>query len=237
MALLAHITTDEDTAPIERLCRDFGVEDVTMLSGREINDPGTYLVLLNGLILGAHNIPNELVRMLRSMRRKGLAGEFVSFYKNEGVLFFISFFALNSLRFASDTHNFYFVPFLKGQKVVHIATDGGRICRPVIIVDEKTALPRLTQAHIEGLVVGTISIKDLLRQEVVEYIDVNEENNCLIAVTERELDLARKNGLKDDKMPFTHLEIDPMSLLGVVAGLIPYPHHNQSPRNTYQVRF
>ena len=86
MALLAHITTDEDTAPIERLCRDFGVEDVNMLSGREINDPGTYLVLLNGLILGAHNRPNELVRMLRSMRRKGLAGEFVSFYKNEGAL-------------------------------------------------------------------------------------------------------------------------------------------------------
>lgn len=123
-----------------------------------------------------------------------------------------------------------------GQKVVHIATDGGRICRPVIIVDEKTALPRLTQAHIEGLVVGTISVKELLRQEVVEYIDVNEENNCLIAVTERELDLARRNGLREDKMPFTHLEIDPMSLLGVVAGLIPYPHHNQSPRNTYQVR-
>ncbi len=119
---------------------------------------------------------------------------------------------------------------------MHIATDGGRICRPVIIVDEKTALPRLTQAHIEGLVVGTISVKELLRQEVVEYIDVNEENNCLIAVTERELDLARKNGVQHDKMPFTHLEIDPMSLLGVVAGLIPYPHHNQSPRNTYQVR-
>lgn len=30
------------------------------------------------------------------------------------------------------------------------------------------------------------------------------------------------------------MEIEPFTLLGVCAGLIPYPHHNQSPRNTYQ---
>ena len=34
----------------------------------------------------------------------------------------------------------------------------------------------------------------------------------------------------------THLEIEPFTIMGVVSGLIPFPHHNQSPRNTYQVR-
>jgi DNA-directed RNA polymerase beta subunit len=33
----------------------------------------------------------------------------------------------------------------------------------------------------------------------------------------------------------THLEIEPFTLLGACAGLVPFPHHNQSPRNTYQV--
>jgi len=204
LALLAHITTDEESAPIERLCRDLGVEDVCMMSGNEINSTGAYLIFLNGLLLGAHTRPRYLVKMLRTMRRQGQAGEFVSLYLHAG------------------------------QKSVHIATDGGRVCRPMIIIDEKTAIPRLKQCHIEGLVAGTITIRDLLRQGVVEYVDVNEENNCLIAVTERELELVRKEGVGTRKMAYTHLEIDPLTLLGVVAGLIPNPHHNQSPRNTYQ---
>jgi len=57
----------------------------------------------------------------------------------------------------------------------------------------------------------------------MEYLDVNEENNAFIAV--RESDINEHT---------THLEVDPMTILGVVSGLIPYPHHNQSPRNTYQ---
>jgi DNA-directed RNA polymerase III subunit RPC2 len=52
---------------------------------------------------------------------------------------------------------------------------------------------------------------------------VNEENNAFIALNEQEV-----------RQPTTHMEIDPFTILGVVAGLIPYPHHNQSPRNTYQ---
>lgn len=191
LALLAHITTDEDTKPIERLCYDLGVEDVLRLSGHEINSQNAWLVLLNGLILGIHTRPKTLVMNLRSLRRRGLAGEFVSLYLH------------------------------KEQRAVHIATDGGRVCRPLIIVDESTGLPRLKQEHIEALALGTIDVRDLLRQGIVEYVDCNEENNTLIAVTERYLEIARKQGLENLRMKYTHLEIDPFTILGVVGGVIP----------------
>lgn len=68
-----------------------------------------------------------------------------------------------------------------------------------------------------------MSFDDFLRKGLVEYLDVNEENDSYIALYE------------SDIVPTTtHLEIEPFTLLGAVAGLIPYPHHNQSPRNTYQ---
>jgi len=35
--------------------------------------------------------------------------------------------------------------------------------------------------------------------------------------------------------PYTHCELDPQAILGVAAALIPWPNHNQAPRNTYQV--
>jgi DNA-directed RNA polymerase III subunit RPC2 len=62
-----------------------------------------------------------------------------------------------------------------------------------------------------------------LHKGLVEYLDCNEENDCNIAMYEADIGTST-----------THLEIEPFTVLGAVAGLIPYPHHNQSPRNTYQ---
>jgi DNA-directed RNA polymerase III subunit RPC2 len=70
-----------------------------------------------------------------------------------------------------------------------------------------------------------MNFDQFLRMGLIEYLDVNEENDSFIALYENEM-------TKDT----THLEIEPFTLLGAVAGLIAYPHHNQSPRNTYQVR-
>lgn len=57
----------------------------------------------------------------------------------------------------------------------------------------------------------------------MEYLDVNEEDNCLIALTPEDIGPST-----------THLEISQHVILGIIAGVIPFPHNNQSPRNTLQ---
>ncbi|KAG6334311.1 hypothetical protein ID866_4776 [Astraeus odoratus] len=101
------------------------------------------------------------------------------------------------------------------------ASDGGRICRPLIIVEN--GYPKVTSEHTRQLKAGTLTFDDFLHKGLVEYLDVNEENDSHVALYESNI------------VPTTtHLEIEPFTILGAVAGLIPYPHHNQSPRNTYQ---
>ncbi|MGH0116485.1 UNVERIFIED_CONTAM: hypothetical protein FKN15_009618 [Acipenser sinensis] len=95
------------------------------------------------------------------------------------------------------------------------------IFRPYVNV--KKGNPAVTNKHIEELTQGYRNFEDFLHESLVEYLDVNEENDCSIALYEHMITKYT-----------THLEIEPFTLLGVCAGLIPYPHHNQSPRNTYQ---
>lgn len=82
---------------------------------------------------------------------------------------------------------------------------------------------KVTTADIKRLKNKEWNFDNFLREGLIEYLDVNEENDSLIAVYESEINYNS-----------THLEIEPFTILGAVAGLIPYPHHNQSPRNTYQ---
>lgn len=65
---------------------------------------------------------------------------------------------------------------------VHLATDGGRVCRPLIICD--AGVPRVKQHHIDALKEKRMRFSDFLKQGLIEYLDVNEENNALIALYE-----------------------------------------------------
>ncbi|KAJ4779813.1 DNA-directed RNA polymerase subunit beta [Rhynchospora pubera] len=197
LSLMTHVTTDEEEGPLISLCYSLGVEDLAHLSGEEIHAKDSYLVFFNGLILGKHTRPHTFANAMRRLRRSGKIGEFVSIFVHEK------------------------------QNCVYVASDGGRVCRPLIIADK--GISRVKEHHLKELQVGFRTFDDFLHDGLIEYLDVNEQNNALIALYEHEV------GREDiDRSAITHIEIEPLTLLGVVAGLIPYPHHNQSPRNTYQ---
>ncbi|XP_028968904.1 DNA-directed RNA polymerase III subunit RPC2 isoform X2 [Galendromus occidentalis] len=168
-----------------------GVQDVRLLCGAEFSHSHIYHVFHNGVIKGVIEDHRRFIEEVRQFRRKGFLSPYLSVYPNH-------------------IH-----------RCVYIVTDGGRFCRPFIIVENER--PRVTSEHLEDLNSHILNFQDFLDIGLVEFLDVNEENDALIAVYEKDI---------TDKT--THLEIAPFTILSACAGIIPFPHHNQSPRNTYQ---
>ncbi|CAB4492228.1 DNA-directed RNA polymerase II subunit RPB2 [Rhizophagus irregularis] len=98
--------------------------------------------------------------------------------------------------------------------------------------------------------------QELISNSVVEYIDAEEEETVMICMTPEDLASSRvfheTGEVKQEKAherdiaarvktdtnlkiyTWTHCEIHPSMILGICASIIPFPDHNQSPRNTYQ---
>jgi len=148
-------------------------------------------------------------------------GKLIGFHKDGEKLAY----SLRELRRSSKLHPHIGISIHQPEeedatKRLYVNCNAGRVLRPLIIIkDDKSAFsPDLLDKITKKL----ISWTDLIRMGVIELIDANEEENCYITFEEKH---AKKH---------THLEIFPSAILGAGASIIPYPEHNQSPRNTYE---
>ena len=116
---------------------------------------------------------------------------------------------------------------------IKVCNDSGRITRPLFRVKNNNIL--LTQQIMTELKENKLTWDDLLinckiNETVIEYIDAEEQGFSMIATKPKNITEISNNIIHK----YTHCEIHPSTIFGVVASCIPYPDHNQSPRNTYQ---
>jgi DNA-directed RNA polymerase II subunit RPB2 len=115
---------------------------------------------------------------------------------------------------------------------IRVCNDGGRLTRPLLRVKNNDILVK--KSYVNELNNNSLKWDDLLtncriEDAIIEYIDPEEQSWSMIAMKPTDLNLE-----KDQIKRYTHCEIHPSTIFGVLASCIPFPEHNQSPRNTYQ---
>ncbi|KAI9330089.1 DNA-directed RNA polymerase II subunit RPB2 [Obelidium mucronatum] len=221
MSLMSIVTVGSPSGPFIDHLEELTMETLEEVGGG-LNDATK--IFLNGCWVGLHRDPDSLVYQLRDLRRC---------YDVKPEISIVRDVAENELR---------------------LYTDAGRICRPLFIVDEETQKLKITKTHIEEVLQSDADQKftEFLTQGVIELIDTEEEETIMIAMSPDDLESARLAtlGIPEPRKErnrtersvtvsnltrnWTHCEIHPAMILGICASIIPFPDHNQSPRNCYQ---
>ena len=163
-------------------------------------------IFINGNWFGVTNSPKELTENLRKFRRTGDICQEVS------------------------------IVYDHIDNEIKINSDIGRVLRPLFLVEknkENKSKLKITKEDIKNLTnkVNITKFDDFVKIGKIEYLDVQEEEFSLIAMQKEDLSKVLRPNYYT---AYTHCEIHPSMILGVSASIIPFPDHNQSPRNLYQ---
>ena len=167
--------------------------------------PHATKIFVNGVWVGVHRDPAVLVSALREMRRQ------VDIDTEVGVVQDVR---LRELR---------------------LTTDAGRCCRPLFIVEgQRLKVRKRDVLALQAREETGYGWERLVERGCIEYVDVEEEETTMLAMSIHDLRAAREDPAGSYSDTYTHCEIHPAMILGVCASIVPFPDHNQSPRNTYQ---
>ena len=155
--------------------------------------------------------------MIFNGRWVGVTKKPVEFYNN-----------LKDKKYKGLIHIYTSITFNIGEQTIYIYNDSGRLVRPVYKVKNNKLV--VTKDIMEKVVNKELSWDDLvlsnqIPESVIEYIDSEEQKSSMVSMKYNEI---------YPKYNYTHSEIHPSTIFGVLASCIPFPEHNQSPRNTYQ---
>jgi len=201
LALMTVVTVASSTEPVRNYLDNLGIERLEDISSQVIY--GKAKIFVNGDWVGIYDKPNELYQELRKLRRQGLINIYTSIVWNVEI------------------------------NEILISTEGGRLVRPLLVVENNKLL--ITADTLSKLNKNEYVWDDLLTDAKgafsVEYLDVAEENTCMVALNKDDLDNNKKEN--DKFYNYTHCEISPNLIFGIVASVAPLTDHQQAPRVIY----
>ena len=116
---------------------------------------------------------------------------------------------------------------------IWITTEAGRMLRPLFYAEALRDIAADSSGKLLAEVDAIQNWDTLLLwcspngHNLIEYIDPGETESSYIAMFPQDV-------LQKPQDSYTHAEIHPSTALGTLASNIPFPDHNQSPRNSYQ---
>lgn len=231
MSMTCEITLHYTSELIRQWCVKYGLICINDNKQFTYEKCDTYSkIFVNGDWIGICNNPADFTNKYREARRMNIINPYCSIFWNNS------------------------------NNIIEITTDAGRLTRPLLIVENNYI--KLTNETIDKMKdtddigklingsgkllwdnlinpssISPINVKDkelCKNSSFIEYIDCNETKNTLIAMRISDLKNTRDGLDLPNIKNYTHCEIHPALSLGVIGGLVPFPDHNQSPRNTYQ---
>lgn len=228
IALSTHITVNVSSVFVRETLMELGTEHY----GDHVSDTIGFLrrmgaddsvhIMINGDIIGFHTKPEQLYMQLKHLKRYG------SIPPTTSIVWDVQ------------------------KSLISLSTEAGRMLRPLYIVDTPSVNSSFEFPYIrlfDMLKNNNITWKqfyekynnfqsfvapmtDDTAEGFIEYMDVDEIDKGMVAMFPAHL----KRTIKGTTLPpkFTHCEIEPSLLNGVLAANIPFMDHNQAPRNCYQ---
>lgn len=246
LSLMCFVSVGTPGGPLTDFMRQ---RDMELLEEYDpVMNPNATKVFVNGTWVGVHKNASQLMDVLLDIRRKGLISfectiirdvrdREIKIFTDAGRVMRPLFVVDNDPRSPNRG-----TLMLKQEHVQRLRDDA-----------QKLADPKYNQMSEEERDNDLFGWKGLIKNGVVEYLDAEEEETAMIIMSPDDLEehrMAREGQEFEEPVldphrrikpkpntsihRWTHCEIHPSMILGICASIIPFPDHNQSPRNTYQ---
>ena len=261
MALSATITNQYDSSPLKEWLKKNGIKDIphknlNANTGKMNTLKYDTIIMVNGCIMGFHSNIKDVVFKFLEDRRSGIIHPYTSirwnieinectFYTDAGRLIrpVLVVDSNNKLRITKEhiTHldkcNGDFNSLLMPKQFIHNYNINNNNFNNNFNNDNNNINDNDDNDDINDINDindnddNKINIK--FTKGVIDFIDNEELNMCCIAMKPEYLIEGNVN-CKHTKSNYSHCEIHPGLMLGVLACVIPFSDHSQSPRNAYQ---